>query len=191
MSDERSDRKTLLPEFLPRPQVAAGASPAERVAARARSLLERWKRLGPVAGAAVLSVHCSSYGVVDPLPPPPGQCREAPDNEVFTFTTEASFEEAVGVPSRMVLTLVGFDRIGYQFGTPQVRGGKLVSVEDQSSPSRGAQLQMLQIMISVAALDAEVFLDLDIGCEGRTTTKHYRLRRSVTNPRLVDVEELK
>ena len=178
-----SDKKTLLPEFLPRPQGAAGASPAERVAARARALLERWKRLGPLAGAAVLSVHCSSYGVVDPLPPPAAQCREAPDNEVFTFDTLGFFEAAV--PSRMFLTLFSVNRIGYQFGPPRVRGGSLVNVEDLSSPSEG-----MQLTITISAVEPEVFVDIDVGCEGRTTTKHYRLRRRGTT-REVDVEEVK
>ena len=184
-----SEKKTLLPEFLPRPQGAAGATPPERVAARARSLLDRFKRLGPMASAAVLSVHCTGYSVVDPVPPPPGLCRDSSDDRVFTFDTSALFEEGVGNPSRMQFTLQAFDRIGYQFGTPQVvRGGRLVEFKDNSSTDDMFGRTQLDLIIAVT--ESEVLVDIDVGCEGRNATKHYRLRRIGTT-RLVEVEEMK
>ena len=84
--DVMSDRKTLLPELLPAPPagdrpgsvVAPPPSPVERVAEQARLMLQRFRALGPIAGAAMLGLHCCGYNVVDPLPPPPVQCTTLP-----------------------------------------------------------------------------------------------------------------
>ena len=74
-----SDRKTLLPELLPEPRPQSAETPRERVAVRARAMLDRLSGLKTAAGAALLAAHCGGYGVVDPLPPPPMQCTSNSD----------------------------------------------------------------------------------------------------------------
>src|SRR6266567_760387 len=100
-------------------------------------MLDRFRGLKTAAGAAVLAAHCG-YGVVDPLPPPPGQCTNRPD----PFTTLNAFGSVVfaadgGLPS-YVITLNSYQVIGFHVDAVRVTaGGTLINVEDMSHDGLG------------------------------------------------------
>ena len=117
-----SDRKTLLPELLPEPRPESGQGPRERVAVRAKAMLDRLSGLKTAAGAALLAAHCGGgYGVVDPLPPPPIQCTSYPDP--FTALNASGIAvPADGGWSNALIMLSDYRTVGYQFDAVRVTG---------------------------------------------------------------------
>jgi hypothetical protein len=180
-----SDRKTLLPELLPAPTSesragstgAAPPSPVERVAEQARLMLQRFRGLGSVAGAAVLGLHCSGYNVVDPLPPPPAQCTTLPmPFERIAATLSAAGTVDAGVDSLiLVLSSGGYSgALGFRVDAVRVTGATLVGQTSTMpyGPSGGSQFE-----ITIAPQDdtSTFLVDVDVGCGAATATKHYRV----------------
>jgi hypothetical protein len=168
-----SDRKTLLPELLPQPSPLGSQSPRERVAARARSMLDRLSGLKTTAGAALLAAHCGGYGVVDPLPPPPVQCTTIADP--FTHVTVSGIAVAGdGGPSSAVIFVDSPSTVGYQVTAVRVTaGGTLVLVQDASQGGAGGGTHV-QITIRPDGSGGPIEFEIDLGCGDAATTKHYR-----------------
>jgi hypothetical protein len=153
--------KTLLPELLPAPggavraTDAAGAGPKERVAARARAFLERFRGIGTAAAAAAFSVHCSGYTVVDPLPPPPQQCSMLNDpfiglsaSAVLIASADGGSADGGSPQLDLILSSSAYPRrVGYRIDAARVTGGTL-----------------LQLLVEV-----------DVGCDAATTTRYYQV----------------
>lgn len=167
-----SDRKTLLPELLPDPRPATGQGPRERVAVRARAMLDRLSGLTTAAGAALLAAHCG-YGVVDPVPPPPSQCTSSSD-PFANLRASGIAVAADGGWSNALIMLSDYRTVGYQFGAVRVTaGGTLVSVEDMSQAGAGGGTNF-DITIRPDDSGAAIDFEVDLGCGGATITKHYR-----------------
>jgi hypothetical protein len=169
-----SDERRLLPELLPAPAPPATRTPAERVAERARALLERFRRLGPAAGAAVLSIHCSSYGVVDPLPPPPAECSTQAQWSDSIHASATQGTPPPGAAAYPVLLQLNSGVLGVRVETVRVRGGALVKTEEETDPSFGNIFTLTLSRTDPESMDVEV----DFGCAGRTATRHFQLGRA-------------
>jgi hypothetical protein len=173
--------KRLLPEVLPAPSpVAAALTPAERVAARARLFLQRFRALGPTAGAAVLSLQCGGYGVVDPLPPPPGQCSSVADPfpVLSPFAVTDTSRQGDVVPVRFHLRTSAFspgNLIGFRIDAVRVTGGTLVKVEDVSQTSGVSATDLMMVLLPESASTMSMTAEVDLGCGGATATKRYQL----------------
>ncbi len=183
-----SEKKTLLPELLPTPQRQTGQPPRARVAERARLMLDGLAGLKMTAGAVVLAAHCGGYGVVDPLPPPPGQCTSLPD----PFTGLSVYGQAVasdgGLLSNAVIELTSYSTIGYRIDAARVTaGGSLLGVEDMSHEGLGGGTQ-LSITVTPDGSGADILLDVDLGCGGTTTTKHYRVTAANGTYLVIDLQ---
>ena len=172
--------KTLLPEFLPAPSVSEGGvlpTPKQRVAERARIFLQRFRGLGNVAGAAVLSLQCTGYGVVDPLPPPPQQCSARPDPFSQILAQAVIGDQPDAGPAPVVVDLHTNPypaTLGFRVVAVRVSGGELISVRDESLPGDRGNSHFL-ITVTPAPEAATLWLDVDLGCGAATGTKHYRL----------------
>lgn len=177
--DPLNGRKTLSPEFLPTPASGEVASPRQRVAERAWLLLRRFRGLGTTAGAAVLSLQCSGYGVVDPLPPPPLSCTREP-NPFASIMARADFKIGSATPPAVVLVLSTpryppANFVGYSIGAVRVSGGTLVSIDDMSQAGTGGST-LFQLTVAPAdSATAEILIDVDFACGGIAATKHYRI----------------
>ena len=183
-----SEKKTLLPELLPAPTSegrpgaasATAPSPVERVAEQARLILQRFRGLGPVAGAAMLGLHGCGYGVVDPLPPPPVQCTTLPmplSSIVMTLSVDSPVDG--GTPP-VVLHLSGGGYpgvLGLRIDAVRVTGATLLGEmsEMSTNPSAGSQFA---ITIGPDAGMSPFLVDIDLGCGAATTTRHYRIAYS-------------
>jgi len=168
-----SDRKTLLPELLPDPRPRPRQGPRERVAARARVMLDRLASLKTAAGAAVLAVHCG-YGVVDPLPPPPSQCTTI--NDPFGRLYISGFSvPADGGGSSASFTIATSTAVGYDVGAVRVTaGGTLIGVVNESPPnSSGSPPTDFTIAIMPDGSGAPILFEVDLRCGDATATKHY------------------
>lgn len=168
-----SDRKTLLPELLPEPRPQSGQGPRERVAVRARAMLDRLSGLKTAAGAALLAAHCGGYGVVNPLPPPPMQCTS--NSEPFASLSISGIAvPADGGGSEAVVLLSSYSMVGYELDAVRVTaGGTLVGIEDRSQSGAGGGTNFL-ITIRPDGSGAAIDFEVDLGCAGATATKHYR-----------------
>jgi len=170
--------KTLLPELLPAPRPEAAAAPRERVIERARLLIARFRGLPTVAGAAVLGLQCSGYGVVDPLPPPAQQCSASPD-PFAALTIRASFDTfdtpdaAVPLPP-VAINILSYTTTGYQIGDVRVTNGTLVSVQSLPAYAGPGTMQFL-VKVAPDTATSVLLVDIDIGCGTATITKHYRI----------------
>jgi len=135
--------KTLLPEFLPAPRAPETQSPPDRVAARARILLQRFRGLGTAASAALLSLNCNNgYMVVDPLPPPPVSCTSSPDPfaTIFASVMWATGDTAPPPPFILVLATSGYppgNLNGFTIAAVRVTEGTVLATQDLSSGSGG------------------------------------------------------
>ena len=177
--------KTLLPELLPEPRSQSGQGPRERVAVRARAMLDRLSGLKTAAGAALLAVHCG-YGVVDPLPPPPAQCTSSADP--FTNLNVSGISSlADGGWSNVDILLSNYSTVGYQVNAVRVTaGGTLVSVEDMSRSGAGGGTDVF-ITIRPDGSGAPIDFEVDLGCGGAATTKHYRASSNGNGYSVIDL----
>lgn len=179
-------KKTLLPEFLPAPIRGGAQSPRERVAERARLLLQRLRGLGPAAGAAILSLQCSGsgYTVVDPIPPPPMQCTSEPIP--FESIHPSAVYETGSTPRSVVLALAtsGYppsNFAGYRIDAVRITGGTLVTVEDLSGTDpRGSTVFQITIARD-SGPPATIFVEIDFACGTAAATKRYSIM-SPTDP---------
>jgi hypothetical protein len=174
------DEKTLLPELLPTPAPLSRATPRERVAERARLLLERFRGLGATAGAAIFSLQCSSgYGVVDPMPPPAQQCGTKADplaeihGGAFLHVGDSGTTDsgAPALPS-VDLYVSAFGKIaytGFRIDAVRVTGGTLVSTIPDLEGT------VFVIRIAPAAAPSTMFVEVDLGCGAIAGTKRYRI----------------
>lgn len=171
-----SERKTLLPELLPGPSVETRQSPRERVAERARAMLDRLSGLKTAAGAALLAAHCSGYGVVDPLPPPPLQCTTSAD-PFSALSVSAMAVAGDGGTSNAVVMLDSYNLVGYKVDAVRViAGGTLIGIHDMSQAAAGAGGGThFQITIRPDGSGAPIDFDVDLGCGAAAVTKHYRV----------------
>ncbi len=175
-----SGRKTLLPELLPTPRPPGAETPRERVAARARAMLERLSGLKTAAGAAVLAVHCG-YGVVDPVPPPPAQCTTQADPFAGLSVSGEAVPAADGGGQELSILLWSSVAVGYQIQAVRVTaGGTLASVQDKSVGGAGGATDVF-ITIDPDGSGAPIDFEVDLGCGGAMTTKHYRATASGNN----------
>jgi hypothetical protein len=180
--------KTLLPELLPAPggavraTDAAGAGPKERVAARARAFLERFRGIGTAAAAAAFSVHCSGYTVVDPLPPPPQQCSMLNDpfiglsaSAVLIASADGGSADGGSPQLDLILSSSAYPRrVGYRIDAARVTGGTLLRVEDTSTTVLDGGSQ-LTLVIAIDAVGAQLLVEVDVGCGAATTTRYYQV----------------
>jgi hypothetical protein len=181
-----SDRKTLLPELLPEPRREGGQGPRERVAVRARAMLDRLSGLKTAAGAALLAAHCGGYGVVDPLPPPPMQCTSSTD-PFANLVPSGIAVPADGGWSNVLIMLSDYRTVGYQFDAVRVTaGGTLLGFEDMSQTGAGGGTDFA-INIRPDGSGAAIDFEVDGGCGGATTTKHYRASFNGTGYTVVDL----
>lgn len=168
-----NDKKTLLPELLPTPRQEPNQPPRQRVAERASRMMERLRSYKGAAGAALLAAHCT-YSVVDPLPPPPGQCTDL--SNPFTSlraTGQAVRTDAGG--SNVRIDLTSFRVIGYRIDAVRVTAaGTLLGTEDQSR----AGDTLLSITVAPDGSGADILLEVDLGCGAATVTKRYRVMPS-------------
>ena len=179
-TDDPTNRgKTLSPEFLPAPAAGEPLGPRERVAERARLLLQRLRGLGPAAGAAVLSLQCTGYGVVDPLPPPPMQCSSSPTPFGDNLHANAMFATGTAAP-QLLLTLRGGyyppgNYVGYGISAVHVTGGTLINIQDMTTTGQGGGTDFLVTIVPADATTMEIFADVDFTCGAAAATKHYRI----------------
>jgi hypothetical protein len=188
-----SKEKTLLPELLPTPTPQTSATPRERVAQRARVLLERFRGLGATAGAAMLGLQCTSkltgndsgYGVVDPMPPPAQACGTTGDPIGYIYAW--AFVD-VSAPSTLPPVIVDVHSnalyTGYRVDGVRVSGGTVTGVQDTIAMERGSY----RITIAPAAPVSVLLVDVDVGCGAVTGTKHYRISYRI--PDHATLEEL-
>lgn len=176
--DRGSGRKTLLPEFLPAPAPGVALTPRERVAERARIFLQRFRGLGTTAGAAVLSLQCSGYGVVDPLPPPPMQCTVAPDPFATIHVSGVFRTGNPTLPSfSLMLSTNPYppgNYVGFRIDAVRVTGGTLVSIVDQSQAGQGGSSRF-EVVVTPASATGDIFVDVDFGCGTAVATKRYQV----------------
>ena len=180
-----SDRRTLLPELLPEPRPQSAETPRQRVAVRARAMLDRLSGLKTAAGAALLAAHCG-YGVVDPLPPPPMQCTSNAD-PFKNFNVGGISTLADGGGSEVSVLLSNYSAVGYQFNAVRVTaGGTLVGVEDRSQSGAGGATDYF-ITIRPDGSGGSIDFEVDLACGGASTTKHYRASFNGTGYTVVDL----
>ncbi len=193
--DRTNGRKTLLPEFLPAPQAGGGLAPRERVAERARLLLERFRGIGTTAGAAVLSLQCGTgYGVVDPLPPPPMQCTTSTD-PFAGLQAIAMVQSGTTAPLPIVLSLYssGYppnNFVGYRIDAVRITRGTLVAIDDQTNVN--SQTRLMITIAPTSQPPAEILVDVDLGCGSAALTKHYRILQQdpqIPNQSLIVTED--
>jgi hypothetical protein len=193
-ADDRSNgRKTLSPEVLPAPVSGAALTPQARVAERARLLLQRFRGVGTMAGAAVLSVQCSGYAVVDPLPPPPMQCTVS-SNPFTQLVVSGLLMTTVGSPPPVTLILQDNHYphyIGFRVDGARVTNGTLVSITDMSHPEWGGG-SLFHVTVAPASATAELLIDVDLGCGAAVATRRYRIvyRVPATAGESINVEEV-
>ncbi len=180
-----SEKKTLLPELLPAPASqgrpssarALAPSPVERVAEQARLILHRFRGLGPVAGAAMLGLHGCGYGVVDPLPPPPVQCATLPMPFSSIVMTVSVGSPVDGGAPPVVLHLGGGGYpgvLGLRIDAVRVTGATLLGEMSETSTNPRAGSEFV-VTIAPDPSMSTFLVDIDLGCDAATTTKHYRL----------------
>jgi hypothetical protein len=175
--------KTLLPEFLPAPRSTEAQSPPDRVAERARLLLQRFRGIGTAASAALFSLNCTNNGymVVDPLPPPPVSCTSAPDPFAAIYATglwaSATPGSTTPPPAILVLETPQYppgNFIGFSIPTVRVTGGTLVSVEDMSTVGQGGGTRF-HLTIAPASATATIVVEVDLTCSTQARTKQYTI----------------
>lgn len=170
-----NDQKKLLPELLPAPTKAEGKKPAARVEERAQRMLQRFKGLGATASAAVLGAHCTGYGVVDPLPPPPEQCSTAPQQSLTEVQVRANYDRTVTVP-RPPVVLRLFDLAepwftGVVLHQATVTGGTVTS----STAARAPQATDVSVVIMPDTDTSVLDIAVTLGCGAERATKNYRI----------------
>jgi|tagenome__1003787_1003787.scaffolds.fasta_scaffold19323525_1 hypothetical protein len=182
-----SDRKTLLPELLPEPRPQFAETPRERVAVRARAMLDRLSGLKTAAGAALLAAHCGGgYGVVDPLPPPPIQCTSNSDPFADLVVSGIAVPSDGGWSNALIM-LSSYRTVGYQFNAVRVTaGGTLVAAEDMSQSGAGGGTNF-DITIHPDGSGAPLEFEVDLGCGSATATRHYRASFNGTGYTVVDL----
>jgi len=193
-ADDRGNRhKTLSPEVLPAPVSGAALTPQERVAERARLLLQRYRGLSATAGAAMLSLQYCGYTVVDPLPPPPMQCTVL--SQPFTqIAVSGAVMTTVGSPPPLTLILQdhGYPHyVGFRVDGVRVTNGTLVSIADMTHPEGGGG-SLFHVTIAPASATAEILVDVDLGCGAAVATRRYRIvyRVPATAGESIGVEEV-
>ncbi len=171
--------KRLLPELLPAPSpVTTTLAPAERVAARARLFVERFRGVGTMAAAAALSIQCG-YGVVDPLPPPPPQCSASSDPFAVLYT-RGLLGTRQGDVTTVVLELRtdGYgprNFVGFRIDGVRVMGGTVVKTEDLSQTGAGGYTSLVVTLLPDSASTTMMLVDVDLGCSTAGATKHYQV----------------
>ena len=76
--------------------------------------------------------------------------------------------------SNVVILLSDYGMVGYQFDAVRVTaGGVLVSITDMSRTGEGGGTHF-EITIRPDGSGAPIDFEIDLGCGGRTITKHYR-----------------
>jgi hypothetical protein len=166
---EGGGRKTLLPEFLSAPGPSTTLTPRDRVARRAQIFLQRFRGLGTTAGAAVISLQCSGYGVVDPLPPPPLQCNTLadpfPQIGVWAFFSSSKVDGAA--PLVLDFRTNRYPNyIGFGIDAVRVTDGTLVGLDDKSTGGQGGGTHF-QVTITPAPNTSQLLVDVDFRCSGR------------------------
>jgi hypothetical protein len=171
-----SDDKTLLPEMLPLPMPATGASPRERVAERARQMLERFRGLGATASTAVLSLHCIGYEVVDPLPPPPAQCTTSPNPFADLRVSARTAAHPAALPNlELQVTSQSYGGFtGYRLDAVRIEGGTVINI-DRREPSQSFGTFFTITAVPADASTRTVVFELDLGCAAKTVTKRYQI----------------
>ncbi len=173
MSEEK--KKKLMPELLPAPTKAEGRSPAARVDERAQRMLQRFKGLGATASAAVLGAHCTGYGVVDPLPPPPELCSTAPANALMSLRVSATYDRSVTTPRPPVV--LRLDSVSYPqysgIGLIQatVMGGTITSSSASAPPDQSTVVLRIMPDSDTSLLNANI----TVACGGERGLKLYRI----------------
>jgi hypothetical protein len=169
-----NERKTLLPELLPAPRPHEGPTPPERVAARARLFLERFRGVRNAAGAALISLHCSGYQVVDPLPPPASQCR---DFTSFPLpNVDATLGRVAGKGTALFLDLTNAHEDLF-VETVRVKGARVERIDGLSTDDggRGFRIILLPSMPSGTLL-----VEVDLTCAPLAATQRYELTYDTT-----------
>jgi len=166
-----SDKKTLLPELLPTPTAVSRATPAERVAERARVMLQRFRGVGAAASAALIGAHCTGYGVVDPLPPPPDQCSAAPPDAFTTLLASATYVR--DPPS--LLPPVSFELSSERYtglGLVEARatGGTITSSTTFDNAYFGTRFALV---IQPDTSTSTIELEADLSCGGDRQTRRF------------------
>jgi hypothetical protein len=191
MSDETHDR-TLLPELLPRPSAAAPATPRERVVNHAKLILERFRGLKTTAGAALLGLQCSGYGVVDPLPPPAHECKELSDPlDQIEVTGSFAVDAPPDAPRPIIVIFRSRDypkHFGYRLGDIRVTGGRVTKVVETTVVNSWPGSEF-EVTIAPEATPSILLVEVDIGCGAVTGTKRYRITARPASA--VVVEELR
>ncbi|MFO0723467.1 MAG: hypothetical protein U1E65_06790 [Myxococcota bacterium] len=175
MSDDK--KKKLMPEILPAPTQAEQRTPVARVEERAQRMLQRFKAVGASASAAVLTAHCTGYAVVDPLPPPPTQCSEAPVDALNNLNAHASYDRTVTVPRPPVVFRLVDDNYslsearhsGVTLIEASVQGGTITS----SSASAPPAASELTLHIAPDSDTALLVVTATVGCGSARITKGY------------------
>lgn len=186
--------KTLLPEFLPAPRATEAQTPPERVAERARILLQRFRGLGAAASAALFSLHCNNgYMVVDPLPPPPVSCTTVPDPFASLIASGMWGPAGVGTSPDAILVLQTpvfspGNLIGFSIGAVTVSNGTLIEAEDLSNPNQVGGGTRFHITFTPAAAGGTTFVDVALICSPKTSTKHYSIAYRFPGDTLVVME---
>jgi len=178
MSGDTPKPKVLLPELLPAPSEAPVASVRDRVSSRAQIFLQRFRGLGTTAGAAILSVHCSGYSVVDPLPPPAQQCSAAADPFASLQAQARSLGDQDGGAAQLELDLFSAYSPAYKgfgIGVVRVSGGTLVRIDDLTSSGSRNGGSDFRIVVEREAGGTTVDVEVDIGCGPAIRTRRYRL----------------
>jgi hypothetical protein len=185
--------KVLLPELLPAPVPPPAVSARDRVAARALTFLQRFRGLGTAAGAAVLSLQCSGYGVVDPLPPPAQQCSALPDPFTKIVANGHASGDANGGINVVLELFTGYYPTykGFRVEAVRVDGGTFVSTADVGGGSGTGESHFL-IDIAPDATASAVTVEVDLGCNGAAATKRYHLsfQRPLSTTSVVMVDPL-
>jgi hypothetical protein len=78
----------------------------------------------------------------------------------------------------LVIELTSDNTLGYRIDAVSVTaGGALLGTEDLSHDGQGGGTQ-LTITIVPDGLGADILVDVDLGCGGGSTSKHYRVTAS-------------
>ncbi len=169
-----SEDKTLLPELLPTPQENERGTPAERVGLRAAKMLERFRAIGVGGAAAVMTAHCTGYGVVDPLPPPPEQCTTAPPDAFASVTARAAFDRSMpALIAPALLVLESYDFIGLTAANVMVQGGTLTRTNPAGATDE--QNRAITLVLAPATSTTTMVIELDLTCGTSSTAKRYRI----------------
>jgi len=178
-------KKTIMPEVLPDPErrlALVEGNPRERTSKHLKRLVDAAK----LTAAAGMVAHCTGYGVVDPLPPPPIQCTSNSDPFADLVVSGIAVPSDGGWSNALIM-LSSYRTVGYQFNAVRVTaGGTLVAAEDMSQSGAGGGTNF-DITIHPDGSGAPLEFEVDLGCGSATATRHYRASFNGTGYTVVDL----